>query len=325
MSICALVTRPPEIICCFYIFGNPKDIFVVFDSHPRPDIHPSGAGFIFKTSMNEMSEYLAHLLPFDNKLLEGDMQWEAQLLGNLTAHTLMAREQVNVSMIDEIKRASIEILTLKADLAKAKTDMNSLAEENRRLQNNVGQSKRPELPGPPAWTPRRTWGPFPTLQPKTLDLSSSAGPSMQGPVKQREPRSPLRSGKKASKKGARKALKDHSDDFSAQDLGMGDDDLAFALAQQRIYDEESARLKAERSLLGRSGLGTFECSVCFEKFSEEFVAKVSRCDHQFCRDCIRRYVETELEERKYPIFCPLCIVDEKGKERSSKLSPLRYL
>ncbi|KIP09159.1 hypothetical protein PHLGIDRAFT_103126 [Phlebiopsis gigantea 11061_1 CR5-6] len=95
------------------------------------------------------------------------------------------------------------------------------------------------------------------------------------------------------------------------------DDFAFALAQQRLYDQEHECLIMERGRL--SNTATFKCEICMDKHSQEDVALVDGCGHRFCRDCIRAYASSQLREHSYPIFCPLCSV-EKGEDEPSVLN-----
>lgn len=327
MSACAILTRPPEIICCFYIFGSPRDTFVLFDSHPRPGVHPQGAGFVIKTSLEEMTEYLTQLLPFDNQLLEGGLQWHAQLLGNMSAHTFIARDSPGTPINSDFMSASLEILTLKAEFSQLRSEKDALAEENRELLGQLKKYKDTETSSP--WKIVS----FPRLRSGSNSTPSPAGPSksrsVPSPPVDRTPHSSTtskRHGKATRTSNTRGTHRGHPSHPTEDPRVAGSDidsDLALALEHQRIYDEENARLILERSRLDQGGahphVGMFKCGVCFEKFSEEYVAKVSGCGHRFCRDCIRRYVETELESRKSPIFCPLCIVDGKGEVCSSEL------
>jgi len=68
-STCAIITRPPEIIACIKLATNKSDVYVVFDSHPRPNKHPQGAAFIFMNSIDATAAYLADLLHYDDSLL----------------------------------------------------------------------------------------------------------------------------------------------------------------------------------------------------------------------------------------------------------------
>jgi len=51
---------------------------------------------------------------------------------------------------------------------------------------------------------------------------------------------------------------------------------------------------------------TFECGICFETYPEDSVAKIDRCNHQYCQECMSTYLMSKLEERRSPIVCPVC-------------------
>lgn len=66
---------------------------------------------------------------------------------------------------------------------------------------------------------------------------------------------------------------------------------------------------------------TFRCGVCFDDHTIEDVAEVVNCGHRYCRDCLHRYVVTQVEARVYPMKCPSCMVntnDEHSGEVSSR-------
>ena len=68
-------------------------MFVVFDSHPRPDKHPHGAAFIFKNSASGAARHVADLLRYDERLLhDSTVQWQAQLLAHCSGDIFVARD-----------------------------------------------------------------------------------------------------------------------------------------------------------------------------------------------------------------------------------------
>lgn len=270
-----------------------------------------------------MAEYLTQLLPFDNRVLEGGVQWQAQLLGNMSGHTLIARDNPSTSMDGDLMAASLDILTLKSELLQLKTEKDALAEENKRLQGTVKRYKDAEESS--GWS----LSSFPIWSTVTSSKGSSAGsskrrwetPSSSSTHRHSSTRAKPPPPKSTPNTSSSHQRRDTVDTLSVEFAGMDlDPDLEYAIAQQRMYDEENARLAAERSRLGNSvpygDLGTFECGVCFEEQSKEFVAKVEGCRHNFCRTCIRTYLETQVEARRYPIFCPSCVADSKGIKRS---------
>jgi hypothetical protein len=86
-SAVAVITRPPEIIACLKLRLTEKNVFIIFDSHPRPS-YPNGAGMIVSTSIEGTARRLAELLPTVD-LPDGFLQWQAQLLANYSGHVFV--------------------------------------------------------------------------------------------------------------------------------------------------------------------------------------------------------------------------------------------
>ena len=101
-----------------------------------------------------------------------------------------------------------------------------------------------------------------------------------------------------------------------------DDDLLVLAELQQKFDDEDSRLRSEREALASVQLSIFTCAVCTDEFSEEYVARVPGCGHGFCRECLRTYAASKLEEHRFPVLCPSCVADNTGKEPGSKPSVL---
>lgn len=72
---------------------------------------------------------------------------------------------------------------------------------------------------------------------------------------------------------------------------------------------------AEHFTLMATAQKTFECPICVEKCAEGDLARLEGCEHQFCRECLKGHIESCLEERKFPVPCPLCMTDEKREDK----------
>ncbi len=321
-------------------------MFIVFDSHPRPELHPEGAAFIFHTTSEGMAQYLDRLLPYDRSLLaDNNVQWEAQLLGNFSGHVFVSKNQpANIEhWTNADLQASLQILHLRAEWLELKSQNSNLTRDNSHLQEEVERYKR-EL----AAERRRTKAPSPVQKaaspPRNESILAtivhhgsnalSAAWSV-GAVPQEEPRwnqvsrrsralpTPDRTSQHTST-----SRNDSSrlDPIEQSDRGRSatkrtdstdvdtSRDLELALQQQLMFDEENFHLLVERDTLASQAPEVFECGVCFERHSEESVAKVDKCGHRYCRDCVRRYVSSQLGDRRFPIFCPLCVADKKSQE-----------
>ncbi|KAJ3555791.1 hypothetical protein NM688_g2377 [Phlebia brevispora] len=53
----------------------------------------------------------------------------------------------------------------------------------------------------------------------------------------------------------------------------------------------------------------FQCSICFEKYPEDLAVLVEPCLHSYCRECMETHINTKLQERQYPVICPVCSSD----------------
>ncbi|KAG9047674.1 hypothetical protein FS837_001750 [Tulasnella sp. UAMH 9824] len=153
-SAAAIITKPPEILAVFAIatghaepIGSPF-IYVVFDSHSRPDLHPNGAAFSFFGRAAVAAEYLSNLLSFDTAILNDEhLHWQTQLLSQYSAHVFVAHDKPPLSKTEmemELFRANIAALESKSALAEMKTNMTELqarfarsTSENARLKDEL--------------------------------------------------------------------------------------------------------------------------------------------------------------------------------------------
>ncbi|KAH9951728.1 hypothetical protein B0H21DRAFT_717226 [Amylocystis lapponica] len=338
-SSCSIITRPPEIVSCFKLVDTHSDIFVIFDSHPRTK-HPDGAAFIFMNSLDAAAQYLADLLKWDDRIVnDASVQWQAQLLAHFSAHTFIGRtkygspENLAATALD----ASLQALNLRAEILELQSRNSTLVTENDRLRAEVRESRRKEREA--AAKPLRSvnsmldylgmqnsWAAGPSNS-RSSDTAPRPDPVVRPPVRQvRRPQDRTRSYRDVAGGSALREHKDPAlDDFAmaavlqmqVDDEGKRDEALAYAI--QREFDEERIRLDGELEHLQRAQKNAFDCGVCFEKYSEDAVARVQPCGHQFCRECIVGYVKSKVDERCYPIVCPSCMVDEKPPEKSQSV------
>ena len=93
------------------------------------------------------------------------------------------------------------------------------------------------------------------------------------------------------------------------------DSLSYAERLQKEFDNEDRALSAERIDLSHTIQQVFQCGICMEEMPEDSVARPDPCGHSFCRECMRGYVSTRVEEHRFPILCPTCTAS-KGKGTS---------
>jgi hypothetical protein len=92
-----------------------------------------------------------------------------------------------------------------------------------------------------------------------------------------------------------------------------------AIEQQR-YEMEDRRLAEERETLAAAFPMPFQCGICLDDHSIDSVARITKCEHPFCRTCLRDYVRSKLSERVYPIFCPICVTEQGASEPACAFS-----
>ncbi|KAF8596757.1 hypothetical protein BDV93DRAFT_527868 [Ceratobasidium sp. AG-I] len=91
--------------------------------------------------------------------------------------------------------------------------------------------------------------------------------------------------------------------------GLSEDAL-FALRMQEEFDAEDLLITtlAQETEQGN----TFDCGICFETFHPGALAPMDGCDHPYCRECMRDYVQSKLTSRTFPILCPTCHAAKGG-------------
>jgi len=132
----AIITRPPEIVALFNIPSGDTEIPILFDSHPRPHLHPKGAAFIVFHNEEGAIEYLSSLFQTDKALVESKT-WDASLLGQYTAHVLKLKLATPAETERAFCQANIRILMEQANLREAITRETALSAEVASLRGQM--------------------------------------------------------------------------------------------------------------------------------------------------------------------------------------------
>ena len=303
-----MITRPPEIINVFKIAVTSGAVFVTFDSHPRKK-HPDGAAFILHRSLEAAATYLSELFQFDPHLLsDPNLHWQAQLLAHCSAHMFVARDvassagQLGQVLLD----ASLQVLTLKAEVAELNSrvrmldsenghlaaenatleaKVEDLQEENRRL---VRKSAFAPSSSGPSTSAFGSWSNGHGARPGSSSLSLSGAAASQ-PLAQTAANS-ASSGSKGTLVWKTVEELDEDDAVFATRIELewrneSEDrtSLEFAFQQQLRFEEEDRQLREQHNALQRAAPATFECGVCLEEQSEYMVSQIDPCGHRFCR------------------------------------------
>ena len=86
--------------------------------------------------------------------------------------------------------------------------------------------------------------------------------------------------------------------------------------------EEGGRDRLMRSLMSVVGgrgpkMNSGDCLICIEPLSKEETMSVEGCGHTTCKDCLRQHITSRLEEKVWPILCPICVA-EGGAQRKAQ-------
>ncbi|EFA80632.1 hypothetical protein PPL_06215 [Heterostelium album PN500] len=49
---------------------------------------------------------------------------------------------------------------------------------------------------------------------------------------------------------------------------------------------------------------TVDCPICLCDIDNQDYHQLSRCKHEFCRECLQKYIVNSIQEKKYPLKCP---------------------
>ena len=140
--IAVIITRPPEILLCIKLTTIFDDIYIIYDSHPRP-AHPEGAAFTFFNTVESTAVYLTTLLAIDTNLLaDTSLRWQADLLSHFSAHVLMPNPLLGDPLAEEqsMVDATVAILDLRQEVAHLRQHQQEL---ERQLRNSTGKGKQP--------------------------------------------------------------------------------------------------------------------------------------------------------------------------------------
>ncbi|CAE6468717.1 unnamed protein product [Rhizoctonia solani] len=181
------ITRPPEVIGVIHIplpssatkrwtspapTSRANSIYLVFDSHPRPN-HPDGAAVqIFPSqSIGDVANYLMNLFRIDQEIInDPELEWSAQLLGQVSYHVLAPSSvsdttdeyAINMRILESTRKcawAEEKLKAAEAETKKLRSKIFDQQQEITRLNSNVqnlrtqdeaqnfrAQRNRPPLP-----------------------------------------------------------------------------------------------------------------------------------------------------------------------------------
>lgn len=133
-SAVVVITRPPEIIACLKLRLSTRNVFIIFDSHPRPS-YPNGAGAIASTSVEGTARRLTELLPSVD-LQDGILQWQAQLLSNCSGHVFVPHtlDSSTAALWQSVLESSLAQLSMQAEISDLRSQNDFQVSEQKRLE-----------------------------------------------------------------------------------------------------------------------------------------------------------------------------------------------
>lgn len=87
--------------------------------------------------------------------------------------------------------------------------------------------------------------------------------------------------------------------------------LLYVLAHLRLWNVARAtRVRGLAMNLGAIRPDSFHCWLCQKSYPKTSSTRFVPCNHTFCQECARDYVQLRLAAKRLPVLCPQCMSDE---------------
>jgi hypothetical protein len=335
-SAVVIITRPPEIIACLKLRLATRNVFIIFDSHPR-STYPNGARIIVSPSIEGTARRLTELLPTVD-LPDSFLQWQAQLLANYRGHVFVPHgvETSAPTLWQAVLETSAAHLSMQAEIAELRSQNESLKGEQQRLESEikeaVAQSREQEmliqqLQQQQQEQKRQNQQLRSSSDSQKYFDDSFASPRQFSSLKRR---SSIRRSSRASTSTLNPFGPDSRSAGSSSSraphgrLGKPptppsdcDDSILSTTEARRLQNEfdTDRAISARLAELAKSPQRLFECGICMDEMPDDLIVRPDPCGHTFCRECLRGHVTARLNEHRFPILCPTCTAGKgKGKE-----------
>ena len=299
-----VMSRNASTTVCLKLRENSKDVFLALDFAPAAPEHDHGQGMtltlVISTSLEQTAARLSGILPVDNHLVTRDRQWQAQLFTSCTICMFTPGE--GVALMSEAESLAIDesvaLLRVMGEIEDRGRDLDWERERDANRDRNRHQSDHPSG-------------------------------SSHGELWERTPFDVGRAGTTTSRTHASRAGGGSSGEGSSSRIAELRPKTRFIPYEQtkrhcRIFfsdDDSSAPTSPSPISLSSEASDEeafFECVICFEDVPEEEGIRLLPCAHGFCRDCLAGHVSSKIEERKFPVFCPLCMTEEGNASPSGE-------
>ncbi|KAG9081932.1 hypothetical protein FRC07_014371, partial [Ceratobasidium sp. 392] len=229
---------------------------------------------------------------------------------------------------DEKRQLRSRIFNLQQEVVLLKNTERRKQEEIHQLKGRLGETKNPPRPMPSNWDWDRSYSGKRDTKGKGRETQ---GPQTSLTTNGREspvsitfddvdwPRFPPKTSNRPTSSRAHTISTATVGPSSsrARDINIEDGDvtrsLEVAMALQREYDQEQMAMLEDQHLAQTIERRKFDCGICMDTFTDEAIALVDGCDHSCCRECMRSHVQSKIDERRYPISCPFCVVGSENK------------
>lgn len=310
---CAAVvfTCPPEIIACFKIQDplSDKTVFVVFDPQPRRS-HPHGSGLIFSTSMTQTALNLSRILRSDNYISPVGGGLQPQLLA--TGHVFIPKRQRL-----EVRRATVDsslpVRTLRAEVVELKRQTVNLTPEIQRLEAQADVIRKERLKAEQAVKRAKELAEqgqdrrFSSVSPPANNaINSPKLPYIKRCVKPKDSRNVVNDAPQSPQMRPTSPRMRSSEDLS--------ESIERALKLHCILDSQAAQPSWPQAEPHHLIKCIFRCGICLDDVPKENVAQVEGCAHLICRNCLRDFICTKIEEHRFPLSCPICLASGGRQE-----------
>ncbi|KAG6380472.1 hypothetical protein JVT61DRAFT_8622 [Boletus reticuloceps] len=283
-----VVNRSASTTVCLKLREHSKDVFCVLDFALAPQEHVRRHGtalaLVISTSLEQTAARMSGNLPIDNHLMTRDRQWQAQLFGSCTMCMFTPAE--GAAWLSEAESSatisgSVSLLRIMDEIDDRGRDWGT-SDQPSGSKHSERWARTPFDAGRTATTSRRHAS---HVEDESIGEGSSA--RMAG-LRPRTTFTPYEQTKRHCR------------------IFLSDDELASPMSPisrlSEASDEEAY----------------FECVICFEDIPEGQGIRLLPCTHGFCRDCLAGHVCSKIEERKFPVFCPLCMTEHENASPSGE-------
>ncbi|PVF97825.1 hypothetical protein CPB86DRAFT_854687 [Serendipita vermifera] len=336
----AIITRATRVITVVNLplMGKAEPpVLIVFDGYPRSE-HSKGHNLaVFRTEDSAVM-FLSNCFSSDQAEVLGGQAVSTIYKAYIVQHHLSTEEE----RLNSVFEANMRLLSVTNKLKSALTHASTM--ETDRLMDNrsiLGQNDRTRGSSPDKNTPRQNGKAIDRHGGREYaQVSSPLSPvlrnSEHGKRKSTSNSRPKETTQNASSSATNKAVVYDSmepsfslfnlpasnttgsrsritqTDQPGKSFGRGESSSQIrAHLDSERNDFEKVRQKqmeSEREHLQASRLKDkpFECAICTDKYTEDEISRVDACGHNLCRKCMRDYIAAEIDQRRWPVICPLC-------------------